>query len=357
MSRSPAWWHIARFAGGRHVELIATDQRSYGPRIRRNGRKAKPLVNEHLPQFLSREAPRFSTRVALTRAAIHPRRSASASARSSIFAARNRRRRFSAPPRKNGFFDACATPRPPGKSGKLLRDTRLSRRSAESAWRASLICGRRAATRAFRRRSQHRIFGAGRDLLRHPRRKDHRLCHRLRRSSQLLGGTGGCSAAAPRVRPCWRRLRDRRRLFSRSRRGHGTQYRGRRSVERVVRLSAHAGIESGTDLQHAGSARCSLLSRVSTDRRPGTGTPVVQSRAVAAPVIRRSGWIRLRRRARTRDALECEFVCIPRPIERATTPDGGPVRYRVVHRAPLWKSSEQPRIERRIVSGHPALSL
>ncbi len=26
------------------------------------------------------------------------------------------------------------------------------------------------------------------------------------------------------------------------------------------------------------------------------------------------------------DALEVEFVCIPRPLERSTTPDGGPLR-------------------------------
>ena len=57
------------------------------------------------------------------------------------------------------------------------------------------------------------------------------------------------------------------------------------------------------------------------------------------------------------DALECEFVCIPRPLERAESPDGGPLRYRVVHRAPLWKKGERPRLEQRVVEGDPALSL
>jgi alkaline phosphatase D len=57
------------------------------------------------------------------------------------------------------------------------------------------------------------------------------------------------------------------------------------------------------------------------------------------------------------DALECEFVCIPRPIVRATTSDGGPLLYRVVHRVPLWGKGETPRLEQRIMEGNPALSL
>ena len=57
------------------------------------------------------------------------------------------------------------------------------------------------------------------------------------------------------------------------------------------------------------------------------------------------------------DALECEFVCIPRPLERDPSPEGPAVRYRVVHRAPLWKAGERPRLEQRVVEGNPALSL
>ena len=57
------------------------------------------------------------------------------------------------------------------------------------------------------------------------------------------------------------------------------------------------------------------------------------------------------------DALETEFVCIPRPVERATTPDGGPLRYRVVHRARLWGKGERPVLEQRVVEGDPGLSI
>jgi len=59
----------------------------------------------------------------------------------------------------------------------------------------------------------------------------------------------------------------------------------------------------------------------------------------------------------TADAVECEFVCIPRPIERNEAADGGALRYRVVHRASLWKAGDRPRLEQRVVEGDPGLSL
>jgi len=57
------------------------------------------------------------------------------------------------------------------------------------------------------------------------------------------------------------------------------------------------------------------------------------------------------------DALEVEFVCIPRPLERSTTPDGGPLAYRVVHRAKLWKGGETPQLERVLAEGKLPLSI
>jgi alkaline phosphatase D len=57
------------------------------------------------------------------------------------------------------------------------------------------------------------------------------------------------------------------------------------------------------------------------------------------------------------DVWECEFVCIPRPLERTTRRDGGPVLYRVVHRTPLWNKGERPQIEQRVLEGNPVLSL
>jgi len=57
------------------------------------------------------------------------------------------------------------------------------------------------------------------------------------------------------------------------------------------------------------------------------------------------------------DALEAEFVCIPRPLERAGRPDGGPLVYRVAHRVPLWRPGEAPLLAQRIVEGVPPLSV
>ena len=59
----------------------------------------------------------------------------------------------------------------------------------------------------------------------------------------------------------------------------------------------------------------------------------------------------------TADAAECEFACIPRPLERSPGADGGPLRYRVVHRVPMWRPGERPRLERRVLEGDPELAL
>lgn len=57
------------------------------------------------------------------------------------------------------------------------------------------------------------------------------------------------------------------------------------------------------------------------------------------------------------DGFETEFVCIPRPLERSDRSDGGPLRYRVVHRARLWRKGERPRLEQRIMEGDPGLAI
>ncbi len=53
----------------------------------------------------------------------------------------------------------------------------------------------------------------------------------------------------------------------------------------------------------------------------------------------------------TADQLSTEFVCIPRPMVRIDKPDGGPLLYRVVHRARLWKAGEAPKLEQEVLEG------
>ncbi|HET7576595.1 MAG TPA: alkaline phosphatase D family protein [Sphingomicrobium sp.] len=57
------------------------------------------------------------------------------------------------------------------------------------------------------------------------------------------------------------------------------------------------------------------------------------------------------------DHVETEFVCIPRPIARLSAPDGGPLRYRVAHRAQRWAAGEAPRLTQHILEGDPKLSI
>ena len=59
----------------------------------------------------------------------------------------------------------------------------------------------------------------------------------------------------------------------------------------------------------------------------------------------------------TGDEMRTEFVCIPRPIDRSGTPDGGPLRYRVVHTAKLWQPGQRPKLTQRVVEGDVGLSI
>jgi alkaline phosphatase D len=57
------------------------------------------------------------------------------------------------------------------------------------------------------------------------------------------------------------------------------------------------------------------------------------------------------------DFIETEFVCIPRPITRSNEPNGGPLRYRVTHRANRWRAGERPQLQQRVVEGNADLSI
>jgi alkaline phosphatase D len=59
----------------------------------------------------------------------------------------------------------------------------------------------------------------------------------------------------------------------------------------------------------------------------------------------------------SREMLETEFVCIPRPIERSDRADGGPLAYRVKCRAKFWAKGEAPKLETQILEGDPRFSI
>ncbi len=57
------------------------------------------------------------------------------------------------------------------------------------------------------------------------------------------------------------------------------------------------------------------------------------------------------------DDLEVEFVCVVRPLEKSERPDGGPLAYRITHRARRWAGGAAPRLERTRVEGALPLSV
>jgi alkaline phosphatase D len=57
------------------------------------------------------------------------------------------------------------------------------------------------------------------------------------------------------------------------------------------------------------------------------------------------------------EKLDTVFVCIPRPLERSDRPDGGPIRYRVLHRAMLWEKGKPPKLEQHMLEGDAPLSV
>ncbi len=55
--------------------------------------------------------------------------------------------------------------------------------------------------------------------------------------------------------------------------------------------------------------------------------------------------------------MRTEFVGSPRPVTRSERPDGGELRYRVIHTASLWKPGERPRLVQQVVEGDPGLAI
>jgi alkaline phosphatase D len=57
------------------------------------------------------------------------------------------------------------------------------------------------------------------------------------------------------------------------------------------------------------------------------------------------------------ESFETEFVCIPRPIDRSPTPDGGPLRYRVRCHTPMWQPGTTPKLDVQVIEGDAKFSV
>lgn len=111
----------------------------------------------------------------------------------------------------------------------------------------------------------------------------------------------------------------------------------------AVNLLLHHGVRSCLEYQRTGDA---ARARAVSNRELSPHLAFVDMSAHGYATVRLS-----------EDVIECEFVCIPRPLERAASADGGPLRYRVSHRARLWKPGERPKLEQRILEGDPGLAI
>jgi alkaline phosphatase D len=113
--------------------------------------------------------------------------------------------------------------------------------------------------------------------------------------------------------------------------------------EPAVNLLLHHGVRACLEYQRSGDAE---RARAATNPDLSPHLSFVDMSGHGYATLRVSG-----------EDAACEFVCIPRPLERSEGPDGGPLRYRVVHRVPLWQPGERPRLERRVIEGDPGLAL
>jgi alkaline phosphatase D len=52
-----------------------------------------------------------------------------------------------------------------------------------------------------------------------------------------------------------------------------------------------------------------------------------------------------------------EFVCIPRPLERAAHSDGGAVLYRVRFTTPVWSGTHVGKMKTEVIEGDPKFSI
>jgi alkaline phosphatase D len=105
----------------------------------------------------------------------------------------------------------------------------------------------------------------------------------------------------------------------------------------AINLSLMQGVRASLALQRTGDVRLAMAER-NAEVAPhlsfmdvgGHGYALVRASAVD---------------------LRVEFVCIPQPVERNDSVDGGPLAYRIAHRVKRWTIGVAPQLERTVVEG------
>ena len=111
----------------------------------------------------------------------------------------------------------------------------------------------------------------------------------------------------------------------------------------TVNLLLHHGVRSCIEYQRTGDVE---KARAASNRNLSPHVSFVDMGGHGYSVVRA-----------TSDSFETEFVCIPRPIERANREDGGPLVYRAKYRSALWRKGETPKLEGQIVDGNAKFSI
>ena len=110
------------------------------------------------------------------------------------------------------------------------------------------------------------------------------------------------------------------------------------AVQPAINFSMMHGVRASLELQKTGDVNRALAQR---NDQLAPHLSFVDVGAHGYSVVR----------ARS-EALEVEFVCIPRPLERTDSKDGGPLAYRITHRVKRWTPRTAPRLERTRVEGN-----
>lgn len=118
---------------------------------------------------------------------------------------------------------------------------------------------------------------------------------------------------------------------------------GQQKPEPTVNLLLHRGVRSALEYARTGDVEAA---RALTNPEMAPHVTFVDMGGHGYSVVRAGA-----------DEITTEFVCIPRPIARATTPDGGPIRYRIVHRASRWNRGDAPRLHQSVLEGDAKLSV
>lgn len=113
------------------------------------------------------------------------------------------------------------------------------------------------------------------------------------------------------------------------------------AVQPAINLSLMHGVKSGLELQKSGDLK-NALSVHNPEVAPHLSFMDLGGHGYA--LVRANS-----------DALDVEFVCIRRPVERSESADGGPLAYRVAHHLKLWAPGEAPRLEKKVIEGTPPL--